>query len=362
MLPDRGLLDLLDIELPIIQAPMAGSDSAALAGAVSAAGGLGSIGCASRTLDDIDATVRDIRRQTNRPFNLNFFCHDAPRDNPMREAEWLERLTPYYAELGIAPPERLTAGRAPFDETLCELIEETRPPVVSFHFGLPPDALFHRVKAAGCRVLCSATTPEEAVWLAEQGVDAIIAQGAEAGGHRGVFAEDWRTGSGMIGTLSLVPQVVDAVAMPVIATGGIADGRGIAACFALGAGGVQIGTAFLFTPESAISDAYRRALSTGRASDTRATNIITGRPARGLRNRLMREVGLIAEEAPDFPLAATASAPLRAAAEAKGSDEFTSLWAGQSVELGRAMPAGELTRLLAAEADDVLARLGGGAA
>lgn len=357
MWPDTRLLDLLGIEHPIVQAPMAGSDSPALAAAVSAAGGLGSLGCAMRTAEDVDAAVREIRRRTNRPFNLNFFCHGEPRRDDERDLAWLERLAPYYAELRIDPPKSLSAGRAPFDEELCVMVEEVRPPVVSFHFGLPPDPLFQRVKAAGCRVLCSATTPEEAVLLAERGVDAVIAQGAEAGGHRGVFAEDWRTGSGMIGTLALVPQAVDAVEVPVIAAGGIADGRGIAACLALGAAGAQIGTAFLFTPESAVSDVYRSALAEGRAVDTQLTNVMTGRPARGLTNRLMREHGPLAGEAPDFPLAATASGPLRAAAESRGSADFSSLWAGQAVGLGRAMPAADLTRLLAEEAQSRLAGL-----
>lgn len=359
MLHDNRLLDLLGIELPVIQAPMAGSDSPVLAAAVSAAGGLGSIGCAVHGVEDVAAIVRDIRRATNRPFNLNFFCHQPPRPEPAGEAAWLDCLSAYFAELGIKPPDRLTAGRSPFDESLCVLLEEMRPQVVSFHFGLPPDPLLERVKAAGCRVLCSATTPEEAVGLADRGVDAIVAQGSEAGGHRGTFGEDWRSGSGMIGTLSLVPQIVDAVDLPVIAAGGIADGRGIAACAALGASAVQIGTAYLFTPESAVSPLYRRALAAGRSSDTRLTNVMTGRPARGLLNRLMRETGPMSDAAPAFPLAATASGPLRAAAEAQGSPDFSSLWAGQSVGLGRALPAGDLTRLLVREAEERLTALGG---
>ncbi len=358
MLRDNRFADRLEIELPVIQAPMAGSDSAALAAAVSAAGGLGSIGCAVHGAAEIEAIVGDIRRATNRPFNLNFFCHAPPAPDPARETAWVQRLSGYYAELGIDPPARLTAGRAPFDEELCALVEELRPPVVSFHFGLPPDPLFERVKAAGCRVLCSATAPEEAVWLAGRGVDAIIAQGSEAGGHRGTFGEDWRSGSGLMGTLSLVPQIVDAVEVPVIAAGGIADGRGIAACAMLGASAVQIGTAYLFTPESAISDVYRRALAEARSAQTRVTNVMTGRPARGLVNRLMREAGPMNDAAPDFPIAATASGPLRPAAEARGSADFSSLWAGQSVSLGRALPAAELTRLLVREAQDRLAATG----
>ncbi len=354
MWPDTRLMDLLEIEVPIIQAPMAGSDSPELAAAVSAAGGLGSIGCATLAPEDVERWTQELRRRTNRPFNLNFFCHSPPGQDVAHAQRWRDRLQPYYAELEVEPPEGLTGGRAPFDETLCELVESLRPPVVSFHFGLPEQRLMDRVKAAGCRVLASATTPEEAVTLAQRGIDAVIAQGAEAGGHRGVFAEDWRTGSGMIGTLSLVPQVVDAVDIPVIAAGGIADGRGIAASLALGACGVQVGTAYLFTPEAGIGEAHRAALAAGRAEDSRVTNVMTGRPARGLMNRLMRETGPVADDAPDFPLAAPAVAPLRKAAEAKGLTDFTPLWAGQSVALGRRQPAGDLTRRLAEEA---LARL-----
>jgi nitronate monooxygenase len=357
MWPDIRLLDLLDLEVPLVQAPMAGADSPALAAAVSSAGGLGSIGCALLSPEEIEAAARTIRERTNRPFNLNFFCHAEPDPDPDGARAWLARLGPYYAELEAEPPAGLAGGRAPFDEELCSLVEAVKPSVVSFHFGLPQDALLDRVKAAGCRILCSATTPEEAVWLEQQGVDAIVAQGAEAGGHRGVFAEDWRTGSGMIGTLSLVPQVVDAVDLPVIATGGIADGRTIAACLALGAAGVQIGTAYLFTPEAGVSDGHRAVLAGGRAADSQVTNVMTGRPARGLANRLMREVGPIAEDAPEFPLASPAAAPLRKAAEAKGSFDFTPLWAGQSVAMGRSMPAADLTRRLAEEAQDAIAQL-----
>lgn len=354
MWPDTRLIDLLGLEFPIVQAPMAGADSAELAAAVSTAGGLGSIGCALLSPDGIEAAARDIRARSNRPFNLNFFCHTEPLPDPKRAEVWLNRLAPYYAELGVEPPSELLGGRAPFDDTLCSLVETLRPSVVSFHFGLPEDSLLDRVKAAGCRILCSATTPEEAVWLAEKGVHAIVAQGAEAGGHRGVFAEDWRTGSGMIGTLSLVPQIVDAVDVPVIAAGGISDGRAITACLALGAAGVQIGTAYLFTPEAGIGEAHRRGLAIGRATDSHVTNVITGRPARGLMNRLMRELGPIAEDAPEFPLASPASAPLRKAAEGKGSTDFSPLWAGQSVAMGRPMAAAELTRLMAEEAQQAM--------
>jgi nitronate monooxygenase len=350
MWPDRRLLDLLGLEHPIIQAPMAGADSPQLAAAVSAAGGLGSLGCAMRTSDDIVEATREIRRITHRPFNLNFFCHAPPAVDADRERRWLERLAPLYEELGITPPNEIRGTRAPFDAALCDLVCDLRPAVVSFHFGLPDAAYVGRVRDAGCRVLCYAPTPDEAGLLARGGVDAIIAQGYEAGGHRGVFATDWRTGSGQIGTLALVPQVVDAVDVPVIAAGGVGDGRGIAACFTLGASAIQIGTAYLFCPESAISELYRAALAGARADSTVLTNVFTGRPARGLANRATRHLGPIAADAPEFPRSAATMLPLRLAAEANQSTAFTSLWSGQSVALGRALPAGELTRALADEA------------
>jgi nitronate monooxygenase len=227
-------------------------------------------------------------------------------------------------------------------------VEETKPGVVSFHFGLPEPALMKRVKQAGCVTLASATTVVEAVWLAEHGVDAVIAQGYEAGGHRGMFLTE--NIAAQVGTFALVPQVVDAVKVPVIAAGGVMDARGIVAAFALGAAGVQIGTAYLHCPEAKISAPHRAALSSAGADGTAVTNLMTGRPARGFINRVMREIGPVSEVAPEFPLAAGALAPLRAKAEAQGSGDFSPMWAGQAAALGRAMPAGELTRRLAAEA------------
>jgi nitronate monooxygenase len=353
--PTRALLDLLDIDVPIVQAPMAGAQASELAAAVSAAGGLGSLPCAMLTPDTARTQVAEIRAATNRGFALNFFCHRAPDANPAAEAKWHERLARYYAEFELDPPVSSGIARAPFDAAFCALVEEVRPKVVSFHFGLPDDALLARVKATGARILSSATTPAEARWLADKGVDAIIAQGAEAGGHRGMFLAD--DVAAQVGTFALVPQVVDAVDLPVIAAGGIADGRGIAAAFALGAAGVQIGTAFLHTPEARISELHRAALRSAHAEDSVLTNVFTGRPARGLRNRFVRELGPIDPEAPAFPQAANFVTPLRAKAEAAGSADFSPLWTGQAGPLGRALPAGALTLALAEEALAGLRRL-----
>jgi nitronate monooxygenase len=278
--------------------------------------------------------------------------------DPAREANWRKRLSSYYAELGLDPNADINAAnRAPFDEAMCALVEELKPEVVSFHFGLPAPALLKRIKAAGCRVIASATIVREAVWLEERGVDAVIAQGAEAGGHRGMFL----TGdiASQPGLFALLPQVVDAVKVPVIAAGGIADGRGIAAAFALGAAGVQIGTAYLRTPESKVSGPGRAALAGASDTATVITNVMTGRPARGVINRVMREVGPVSPDAPAFPHSATALGPLKAAAEKLGRTDFTNLWAGQSVGMGSERPAAELTRSLAAAALARMAELRG---
>jgi nitronate monooxygenase len=356
MWPDRRLIDLFGIEHPIVLAPMAGAMDAELAAAVSAAGGLGSLPCAMLTPAALRDQFAKVRARTDKPVNVNFFCHNPPALNNAREARWRDRLAPYYRELGIDPAAPVpSSNRAPFDAAFCDVIEELRPHVVSFHFGLPAADLLARVKGAGCHVISSATTAAEAAWLERQGVAAVIAQGYEAGGHRGMFLTDDL--AAQVGTFALVPQVVDAVKVPVIATGGIADARGIAAAFALGAAGVQIGTAYLRCPEAKISAAHRAALASASADSTVVTNLMTGRPARGIINRLIREVGPINEVAPEFPLAAGALAPLRAKAEAAGSGDFSPLWCGQAVALGRDLPAREVTKALAAEARALLRRL-----
>jgi nitronate monooxygenase len=349
MWPDRRIIDLLGIEHPILLAPMAGPGTVELAIAVAEAGGLGALACAMSSPEQIRSDFGVFRQRTAKPINLNFFTHTPAQPDPAREARWKARLAPYFAEFGIDPAKPVpSVDRAPFDAATCTIVEEFKPAVVSFHFGLPEPQLLARVRAAGCKVLASATTVAEAKWLAERGCDAIIAQGAEGGGHRGMFLTD--DVASQAGTFALVPQVVDAVNLPVIAAGGIADARGIVAALALGAAAVQIGTAYLFCPEAKVPALHRQALRHARDDGTALTNLFSGRPARGLINRVMREVGPLAAEAPAFPLAGGALAPLKAAAEAKGSADFTSLWSGQAAALGREMPAADLTKLLVQEA------------
>nr|WP_246505752.1 nitronate monooxygenase [Coralloluteibacterium stylophorae] len=340
---------------PLIQAPMAGAQDAALAIAVARAGGLGSLPCAMLDAVQVEAQVDAFRAAVHAPLNLNFFCHPEPSRDPTREAAWMERLRPWYREWGVDADAAVSGGgRRAFDAEACALVERLRPEVVSFHFGLPEPRLLERVRAAGARVLGSATTVAEARWLVAHGCDAVIAQGSEAGGHRGMFlATD---PAAQVGTFALVPQVVDAVDVPVVAAGGIGDARGIAAAFALGADGVQLGTAYLFCPEATIAPLHRAALRRADDAGTALTNVFSGRPARGLINRAMRELGPLSAIAPEFPLAGTALAPLRAKAEAAGSADFQPLWAGQAAALGREESAEALTRCLAAEAQARLAR------
>lgn len=330
-------------ELPIVQAPMAGSQGPKLCIAVCEAGGLGSIPCAMLTPDVLRGQIAEIRAATRAPFNVNFFAHTPPTPDPARENAWVERLGCYYAEFGLDPADAAKGpGRAPFDDAMCNVIEETRPPVVSFHFGLPDQNLLARVKATGAQVWSTATTVAEARWLSARGVDAIIAQGREAGGHRGMFLTD--DIDAQPGLMALLPQVVDAVDVPVIAAGGIADGRGVAAALMLGASAAQVGTAYLLSPQASTSAVHRAALEAGRDDTTRLTNLFTGRPARGHLNRFLREQGPMNAAAPAFPLATGAITPLRAHAEKAGSGEFSPLWSGEAAPLARKENAGAFTR------------------
>jgi nitronate monooxygenase len=345
--PAMTLQKILGIELPIVQAPMAGVQGSALAVAVSNAGGLGSLPCAMLTSETMRKELEAIRAQTNKPYNVNFFCHTPPTADARREAAWRQALAPYYSEYGI-DPESIPTGpsRTPFSGELADVLSAFRPPVVSFHFGLPSADLLARVHAWGAKVLASATTVDEACWLEAQGVDVIIAQGLEAGGHRGIFLTKELTTQ--VGTLSLVPQVVRAVKVPVIAAGGIADARSVAAAMAVGAAGVQVGTAYLLCPEATTSAVHRAALKSDAARHTALTNLYTGRPARAIVNRLMRELGAINPGAPAFPLATSSIAPLRAKAEQAGSGDFSPLWCGQNATGCKEVPAADLTRELAA--------------
>jgi nitronate monooxygenase len=357
MWPDRRIIELFKTEFPIVLAPMAGVMDAELVIAAAQGGALGSLPCAMLSVEKAREQVNIIRQRVSAPVNMNFFCHQPVDADPAREAGWKKHLDGYHAELGLDPAAPVNAAnRAPFDAAMCQVVEQLKPEVVSFHFGLPDQALLKRVKAAGCLVVGSATIVKEAIWLEEHGADIIIAQGAEAGGHRGMFLTE--NISEQPGTFALVPQVVDAVKVPVIAAGGIADGRGIAAAFALGAAGVQIGTAYLRCPESRVIAPARVALAQAGDDSTVITNVMTGRPARGVANRVMREVGPISAHAPAFPHAATALGPLKAAAEKLGKVDFTNLWAGQAVRMGREMPAAELTRALAGAALARMSALG----
>lgn len=341
------LTELLGTSLPIIQAPMAGVQGCALAVAVSNAGGLGSLPCAMLAPEAMRDEIAAIRAQTDRPFNVNFFCHTPPEPDAAREAQWRQRLAPYYREFGIdADAIPAGPGRQPFSAAVADVLEAFRPPVVSFHFGLPSPELMARVRGWGAKILSSATTVDEARWLEAHGVDAVIAQGLEAGGHRGMFlTEEIAT---QVGTLALVPQIVRAVKVPVIAAGGIADANGVAAAMALGAAGVQIGTAYMLCPEATTSAVHRAALKSEAARFTALTNLFTGRPARGIVNRVMREIGPMNPGAPAFPLATTAIAPLRAKAEGQGSSDFSPLWSGQNASGCREISAAQLTREFAA--------------
>jgi nitronate monooxygenase len=343
--------------IPIIQAPMAGSQDAELCIAVCKAGGLGSIPAAMLTPAKLREEILRIRAATAAPFNVNFFAHATPDPDPAAEARWRERLASYYAEHGLEASASPGPVRAPFDVAMCEVVEALKPAIVSFHFGLPAPDLLARVKAAGVKVFSSATTVEEARWLDARGVDAVIAQGREAGGHRGMFLSN--DPDAQPGLFALLPQVVDAVRVPVIAAGGIGDGRGVAAAFALGASAAQIGTAYLRTPQAKTSPVHRAALAEARDDATRLTNLFSGRPARGLMNRLMREVGPTSEHAPAFPLAAAAVAPLRAAAEKQGRGDFSSLWSGEAGALARDEDAGDATRRFWREAQAAMRGLAG---
>jgi len=341
----EGFHSLFNSELPIIQAPMAGVQGSELAIAVSNAGGVGSLPCAMLSLEQLRAQLNKIKEETDKPFNVNFFCHTAPEPDEKVEQEWRELLAPYFHEYSIDPDNiKAGPGRRPFSQEALDVLAEFKPAVVSFHFGLPSKDLLDQVKDWGAKVISSATTVEEALWLEANGADGIIAQGFEAGGHRGMFlTDDLNT---QLGTLELVRQVVQAVNIPVIAAGGIADAEGVQAALAMGACAAQVGSAYLLCPEATTSSVHRQVLASSHARHTAVTNLFSGRPARGIVNRVISELGPINNKVPKFPLATTAITALRSAAEKEGSGDFSPLWAGQNAQFCREIAAGELTRLL----------------
>jgi len=348
----------LGIDHPVVLAPMAGSTNATLVAAVGNAGGLGSHGCAAVPPDRLGAETAAIRAATNRPFNLNFFVHRTPVADPGREKALQARLQPFFDELDLGPVPSAAAPFPPFGTTHLEALLADPPPIVSFHFGLPGADTLAPLKAKGCLNVSSATTVAQARWLEEHGADVIVAQGAEAGGHRGTFLND-DYASAMIGTLALVPQIVDAVDMPVVAAGGIADGRGLAAALALGAQAVQMGTAFLQTDESPIDSSYRTALSDAEGERTQVTKVFSGRPARGIRNRYLEQMADVEHDLPDFPLPYGMNGALRKAATERGIADFPSFWAGQAVALARPEAAAALVERIVDEAQAVIAGLSG---
>ena len=338
------------IDLPIIQAPMAGSQGSALALAVAAAGGLGSIPCAMLSMDALRVELQTLRAGTHQPYNVNFFCHTPPAPDVEPHASRLQRwnaaVRPYHLEMDI-DPDTIPAGpgRAPFSAEAAALLSEFKPAVVSFHFGLPAPALLAQVKAWGATVMSSATTLQEALWLEQHGADVIIAQGAEAGGHRGLFLTDDL--STQVDLRTLLRQIIGAVRCPVVAAGGLANAQHVQEVLAMGAAAAQVGSAYLLCPEATTSAVHRAALQTPAAKHTALTNLFTGRPARGIVNRWMRELGPMSDLAPAFPLATSAVAPLRAKAEAAGSGDFSPLWAGQNAWQCSPRSATDVTRDLA---------------
>ena len=352
MWPDDRLTTLLGIDHPIIQAPMAGSSTPELAAAVGNAGGMGSIAAAMLDGDALRGEVARARQGTNGPLNINFFVHTPPGDDAGKSAHAVKLLAPFYDELGLGDVPEVRATHFPFGEEMADVVLSLGPKLVSFHFGLPDKALVTRMRDAGILVLSSATTVREAKILEDGGVDIIVAQGFEAGGHRGTFVSSFE--QAQVGTMALVPQVVDAVSVPVVAAGGIADGRGIAAAFALGAAGVQPGTVFLNCKEAGIAPVYRKALLAAHDEDTRLTDAFSGRPARGLANRYMEEMAPHKGTLPDFPLMNTITGPLRKESAARGSGDFVSLWSGQAVGLNQDTDARALMENLAAQAQRIL--------
>ena len=342
------LLSLLNIERPIIQSPMVGVSTPSLAAAVSNAGGLGSIGIGASSVEQARAMLRETAAQTGKPFNVNVFCHQPAVRDVARESQWLQSLAGFFDEFGAEAPVSLREIYTSFveDAGMLQMLLEEKPAVVSFHFGLPAQPAIDALKAVGILLLCSVTSLAEALAAEQAGVHALVAQGYEAGGHRGVF--DPRQDLQM-GTCALVRVLVDACRLPVIAAGGIMDGAGINAVMQLGASAAQLGTAFILCPESSANAAYREALKGPRAHQTHVTSVISGRPARGMVNRNFTSLEGAGIELPDYPLTYDANKALNAVAAARTNSDFAVQWAGQGAPLARELPAAALVKLLAAE-------------
>ncbi|WP_165856060.1 NAD(P)H-dependent flavin oxidoreductase [Marinobacter sp. JSM 1782161] len=347
---DQELVARLGIRLPIVQAPMAGVSTPQLAAAVSNAGGLGSIGIGAVSADQGRQQIEVTRALTDRPFNVNVFCHAPAQRDPEREAAWLEHLVPLFAEADAEPPAALSEIYTSFleDEDVFDMLLEQRPPVISFHFGLPSPERVQALGQAGIYTMATATHLYEADLIEKAGIDAIVAQGIEAGGHRGIFDPDANDEG--LATSVLVRMLVKRARRPVIAAGGIMDGQGIRAVLDLGASAAQLGTAFIMCPESSANEHYRQNLKSTRAATTRLTRVLSGRPARGLVNRLVRYGEAAGSpEPPAYPVAYDAAKQLAAAAAKLGNTEFAAQWAGQGAPLARARPAAELVETLALE-------------
>jgi nitronate monooxygenase len=339
---------LFETDFPIIQSPMAGAQDCTLTIAVCKAGGLGSLPCGMLSIDKVVSEIKVIKEATDKPYNLNFFCHDMPDYDEKQQSKWQAQLNPYFKESGVeyeSPPN--SATRIPFNHDVADAIAPFNPEFISFHFGLPNKELLARVKSWGTKVVSSATTIAEALWLDSKGVDGIIAQGFEAGGHRGMFLSD--DVSTQVGMSALVPQIVNKVKVPVIAAGGIGDSKGVQAALLLGAGAVQIGTTYLLCTEAKTSQLHRSALKHSKSQHTAITNVFSGRPARSIVNRVMKELGYISSSAPDFPYASIEMTQLRGHFEKLGSDGFSPLWSGQNTLGCKEISAKELTLLLAAK-------------
>ena len=338
-----NLCSVLGIEKPIIQAPMAGVQNWELAVAVSRSGGLGSIPCGMLTKEQVLFEITNFRKHSDKNYNLNFFCHKMPNIDHQALQAWEEQLSPYYDSFSIKPHNEISGLRVPFDINLADSLEPHKPPILSFHYGLPSPELVTRIKSWGTVVISSATTKQEGVWLEENGADVVIAQGCEAGGHRGMFMTS--DPSTQLPTSELLACLKHELSVPVVATGGIATNTDIKELIRLGASGVQIGTSYLLCDEVKTSAIYREALKS-KSSATALTNIFSGRLARGITNKIMKELDFIASKAPEFPYASIAINPLRSKAESQNKSDFTPLWSGTDRSGCKEISATKLTNEL----------------